>query len=140
MIPIKLASPNNVENGIYAGDTWRGFTVRGSAGGVDPTDILPNLVSCRLQFRDLKRRLIHELNSATGSENGLPTIHPPENDYYGMGNITILDPVLWVISVDSQPLPMVAGTYLWELETLDIMNTTRSILNGRISICQDIAR
>jgi hypothetical protein len=130
MIPYKLKGPNVIERNVKAGDTWRGFTVRGDVPDVPP------LVKVTLQFRTLDKRFVYELSSEHGSENGLPAGWPNN----GKGNITIIDPALWVFSVDSQPLPMAGGTYLWELETLDEMNTTRSLLNGRIVLCEDGVR
>jgi hypothetical protein len=189
MIPNKFATPNEIESNNYVGDTWRGFTVRGTAGGDDPTDILPDVVSARLQFRTLDRRFVYELNTETLSVDGLPsgwpnnttgviTLTPPEltaagsfvagriyeiltagtTDYtligsadnvvgttftatgVGVGTGTAYDTNYWVIAVDSQPLPMGAGTYFWELEATDILGTVRSLVNGKITLCQDITK
>ena len=136
MIPFKLASPNKIQEEVYAGDTWRGFTVRGSAGGEVPTDTLPAVSSAKLQFRTTKGRLVYELNSSVGSVSGLPTGYPDNT----MGNITIEDAAEWTIAIDAQPLEIPAGIYLWDLEVTDILNTKRTILKGRITICADITQ
>ena len=136
MIPLRLCTPNIISDFNYAGDTWGGMTIRGSAGGVEPLDLLPKIVSAKLQFRTEARRFVYELNTETGSEMGLPVGYPNNTT----GCITIVDAEAWTFSVDAQPLPMGAGTYLWELEVIDALNVKRSLLTGSITICQDITQ
>jgi hypothetical protein len=135
MIPFKLCTPNSIELDNYAGDTWNGMTIRGSVGGENPSEQLPKVISAKLQFRTLARRFVYELNTETGSENGLPTGYPNNTT----GNITLIDADMWTISVDAQPLPMSAGTYIWELEVIDALNVKRSLLAGTITICRSIS-
>lgn len=135
MIPIKFAQPNVLET-LMAGDTWRGFTIQGTLDA-DPNEQLHPVQSAKLQFRHVKtRRLVYELNSATGSAAGQPTGWPNNTE----GNITIEDATNWRISVDSQDLPMGPGVYLWELEVLDALNINRTLLRGKMTICQDISQ
>lgn len=135
MIPFKLCTPNFISSSNYSGDTWGGMTIRGSIEG-DPLIRLPKVISAKLQFRTPNRRFVYELNTEVGSVNGLPTGYPSNTQ----GNITIVDADMWTIGVDAQPLPMGAGTYLWELEIVDALNVKRSLLTGSITICQDITQ
>lgn len=135
MQPLKLCTPNKVEDNIYAGDTWGGFTFRAFDQG-EVTLSLPKLISARLQFRNTQRRFVYELNTETPSEDGLPVGFPNNST----GCITISDLPLWEISVNAQPLPMGAGVYLWELEIVDALNVKRSILTGKVTICQDLTQ
>lgn len=135
MIPFKLCTPNYISTGNYAGDTWGGMTIKGSVEG-DPEYVLPKVVSAKMQFRTPSRRFVYELNTEVGSVNGLPTNFPNNEK----GNITLVDPEMWTISIDAQPLPMKAGTYIWELEVIDALNVKRSLLTGSMTICQDITQ
>lgn len=135
MVPFKLCSPNSVFNNIYAGDTWSGMTVKGEFTG-DPEDRLPSIAHARMQFRDVYKKLVYELNTETGSEYGLPTNYPNNTT----GNISIIDAEDWILSVDAQPLPMQAGSYIWDLEIVDALNVRRSVLSGTMTICADITK
>lgn len=133
MEPIKLLGPNKIEDEILAGDMWQGFTVVGSAGGDDPTVLLPAVQSVKLIFRKKDtRRFVWELNDTTGSESGLPAGYPNNTK----GNITIIDPLLWTIGVDAQPLPMGPGAYIWKFQITDIQNAPHTLLTGQITICR----
>ena len=135
MIPIKFEQPNVVEV-LMAGDTWRGFTIQGTLDE-DPAQQLHPVQSVKLQFRHAKtRRFVYELNSGVGSVVGQPTGWPDNTE----GNITIEDATTWRISVDAQDLPMGPGSYLWEMEVLDVLNINRTLLRGKLTICQDISQ
>lgn len=133
MVPYKLCSPNSITSTLYAGDTWSGFTVNGfnDPPGSDP---LPAIKSARMQFRDQNRRLVYELNTETGSVDGLPTDYPNNTK----GNISIVAEEVWTLSIDSQPLPLQAGSYIWDLEVTDELNVVRSLLAGTLTVCGDI--
>jgi len=137
MEPFKLCTPNSVTSSLYAGDTWSGFTVDGYTDPpADPEERLPGIKSARMQFRDTKGNLVWELNTETGSEYGLPTGYPNNTT----GSISIVEDAHWVLSVDSQPLPLGSGMYIWDLEITDELNVVRSLLVGTLIVCGDITR
>ena len=135
MTPFTLCLPSNVTNNLYQSDTWSGFTIN-LGFDLSPENIFPAISNAKMQFRSADRRLIYELNSDTPSINGVPENHPDQT----IGCITILDPINWIISIDSQILPMIAGDYMWDLEVVDILNVKRTLLVGTINICSDITQ
>lgn len=137
MDPFKLCTPNVVTSSLYAGDTWSGFTIHGYTDPpATPDERLPNIKSARLQFRGAKGDLIWELNTETGSKYGLPTDYP--NNI--AGSMSIIEDEHWGLSIDSQPLPLSSGMYIWDLEITDELNVVRSLIVGTLTVCGDITR
>jgi len=135
MIPYVLCENNAVMH--YSGDTWNGLTIKHSFIG-DPGDKPPGVKSARLQLRDFDDKLVYELTSVTGSENGLPAGYP----FNLKGNISIVDnpAYVWILSIDAQPLPVPIGTYFWDLEIVNNLNIRQTILTGTLSVCKDVTR
>lgn len=108
------------------GDTWQGIASIGPVT-VNGTVISPPLLSARMQFRDHRDALAHELTTE------IPT---PE----GSGTITIVDATNWQLAIDAQDLPLEAGTYHWDLETTDDAGTVRTLYTGQLRVLPDVTR
>ncbi len=109
-------------NDHLRGDTWEGLTI----GPILVNGIAPvsPCVSCRIQFREKKLfTLGYELSS-------VPAM--------GKGTITIDDPNTWEFSALSQILPLEAGSWRWEFETVDSAGSVISFYSGTIKIVQDV--
>lgn len=104
MIPAKLDSYT-----VMRGDLWREgykhFTINPGFGFAE-------CVFVRIQFRDAKGKVGHELNSDPKGKQG---------------TITIVDPETYEFDTPNQPLPVAPGTWTCRLETftdLDVPGDT----------------
>jgi hypothetical protein len=105
------------------GDTWNG--VGGFVITVDGVAPDTTLISVKIDFRVKKTS---------------PTVSASLNSEVveGSGTITIDDATNWEISIPSQTLDLDAGTYVWDMETVDSEGTVKTYLEGTIKVLQDV--
>ncbi|MHA1807893.1 MAG: hypothetical protein DRH06_00010 [Deltaproteobacteria bacterium] len=135
MIPAHLCTENALVH--YAGDSWSGLTIKYSFTG-DPVDTPPGLRSARMQLRTLGDVLVYEFNTEIKSIDGLPEGYPYNTK--GAMNIVADPSYVWILGIDSQPVPVPPGAYIWDLETINNLGVKNTLLTGKITICADITR
>lgn len=101
------------------GDIWPGMTV----GPMSPQPTYA-LVSCRLQFRGAKSKntLGYEFSSAGGD---------------GKGTIGIVSAAGYHIQFPEQALPLKAGDYIGDLETVDSQGKVRTYIEFHLTVAED---
>jgi len=100
------------------GDTW---------GGIPSIvfDPAPNytVASAKMQFRESKLAV---LPSATLSSED--------------GTIIINNATTWSFTVPVQNLPLTAGTYNWQFQTVDSQGSIQTYMQGTIEVTLDVVR
>lgn len=115
MTPASYSIPAHV-----SGDTWGGIpSIVITINGSPPTN---NVVSAKIQFR-----------KSAGSSVVL-TLSSDEAD------ITIVDAVNWELRVEKKVVTLCAGTYLFDLQTIDADGDIKTFLKGSWEILEDITR
>lgn len=104
------------------GDTWEGLLI----GPILINEAQPEypLAQCRLYFRNEKGVLAYKLKSTLGEEEE-------------GGDLVIVDANTWVIEAPEQLLPLKAGVYNWDFETIDSNGVVRTLYKGTFTITQD---
>jgi hypothetical protein len=115
----------------YAGDTWIGIAAIGPVEfvvGEDPEAVEPPaelLARCDLQFRDGRDRLGYALSSVAAD---------------GVGTIEITDTATWEMRIVPQALPLAAGSWRWDLQTVDAAGTVLTLYAGTLVVLKDVTR
>ena len=110
------SSELNKNLAFVEGDTWPGIPL--VTFSTPPSE---NLESIRMSFRQsfVATRTMVKLSSDNGE-------------------IVILDPVTWSFKVPHQPLPLAAGSYVWQIETTDAIGRISTPMQGSIQVLSDI--
>jgi hypothetical protein len=106
---------------VARGDQWPGITQIGPIQ-VDEAAPATTVVSARMQWRRSPGAAAvgHEIDTEDG--------------------IVILDEDAWTFSIPQQPLPLGAGVWHYDFETVDSVGAVRTWIFGTLEIKQDVTR
>ena len=104
------------------GDTWNGWRFGPCVILATGAPMPHSLAEVHIHYRDKDGALGYALSS-------VPAV--------GVGEITIVDAAAWSVLIPPQPLPLPAGIWAWDCETVDASGVVRTFYESVLTVKQD---